>query len=271
MSPTHYAALTGPDVTIRVGHRSEVGRVRQHNEDSLVADGVVYAVADGMGGHAAGEVASQIAVLTLRDLNQREQIRSEDIVDSLHEANRRILKSSAHSPEQTGMGTTVAGLTIVDAGGVDHWAVFNIGDSRVYRLFGNRLSLVTHDHSEVRELVDAGLISIDEAARHPLRNVITRSLGTDPSPQADIWVFPPYPGERFLICSDGLTNEVSERDIMLALRQYADPQIVANVLVEAALRNGGRDNVTVVVVAVDSGEDEDEEADTAPRPDRRPN
>jgi protein phosphatase len=129
------------------------------------------------------------------------------------------------------------------------------------------MSQITHDHSEVRELLDAGLITPDEAERHPMRNVITRSLGTDPAPVPDLWVFPPHPGERFVICSDGLSNEVSDRDIMVALRTHDDPQAAADALIEAALRSGGRDNVTVVVVAVESDQDDEEEGDTSPRHD----
>ena len=114
------------------------------------------------------------------------------------------------------------------------------------------MSLVTRDHSEVRELMDAGLIDASEAARHPMRNVITRSLGSDPAPAPDVWVLPPTPGERFVVCSDGLSNELDDREIMLVAGAHADPQVVADELVEAAVRAGGRDNVTVVVVAVDA-------------------
>ena len=107
------------------------------------------------------------------------------------------------------MGTTATGLAVVNAGGSDHWAVFNVGDSRVYRHLDGRLRLVTVDHSEVQELVDAGLITEAEAGRHPLRNVVTRSLGSEPAPVVDVWVFPPHPGERFVICSDGLSGELT--------------------------------------------------------------
>ena len=265
MTSARSVDLMGEQTVIRMGAATHVGRVRQLNEDSYVAEGGVFAVADGMGGHAAGEVASQIGVLTLRDLTSRHPLRTDDVVDTLRECNRRILKAAAASPDTEGLGTTMAGVTIVRTGGADHWCVFNVGDSRVYRLLGNRMSQVTHDHSEVRELLDAGLITVEEAQRHPMRNVITRSLGTDPAPIPDVWVFPPSPGERFVICSDGLSNEVSDRDIMLALRGHDDPQAAADALVTAALHNGARDNVTVVVVAVDSDEDDEEEGDTSPR------
>jgi PPM family protein phosphatase len=266
MAATEHRELHGTPSRVRSGSATDVGRVRDHNEDSLIADGMVFAVADGMGGHAAGEVASRIAVEALATLVEHPPTRTEDVADVLREANDAILQSQEHDPEQRGMGTTAAGLTVVDAGGREHWVVFNIGDSRVYRLADNRMSMVTRDHSEVRELMDAGLIDAAEAARHPMRNVITRSLGSNPAPSPDVWVLPPTPGERFIVCSDGLSNELDDREIMLVARQYDDPQVAADQLVAAAVRAGGRDNVSVVVVAVDAGAgDGEDDADTAPR------
>lgn len=262
--------LTGQGIRIRVGAATDVGRVRAHNEDCYLAENLLWGVADGMGGHAAGEVASRIGVDTVGALACRHPLRPDDLLGAIRDANARILASGS-TPETEGMGTTFAGLAVVEAAGADHWCVVNVGDSRVYRLIGNRMSQITHDHSEVRELLDAGLITPAEAARHPMRNIITRSLGTDPAPTPDVWVFPPSRGERFLLCTDGLTNEVGERDLMLALRTDADPQIIAEGLVDAAVRNGGRDNVTVVVVAVDTDEDDEEEADTSPRSALNPN
>ena len=251
---------------------TDVGRVRAHNEDAGLITSDLVAVADGMGGHAAGEVASSLAVEALREVGESAGsdeaggLRPKDVLDAVQAANRAILQSVARNPEQTGMATTLAGLARVTVGGSPHWAVFNIGDSRVYRLADNRMSLVTRDHSEVRELMDAGLIDATEAARHPMRNVITRSLGSDHAPSPDVWVLPPTPGERFVVCSDGLSNELDDREIMLVARKYGYPQIAADQLVGAALRAGGRDNVSVVVVAVDAGEgDGDDDADTAPR------
>lgn len=268
MSATEHRALGGTSLRVRSGSATHVGRVRDHNEDSLIADGLVFAVADGLGGHAAGEVASRIAVDALAELREHPASRPDDVAEVLRQANRRILESQAEAPEQRGMGTTVAGLTVVDTGGREHWVVFNVGDSRVYRVAESRMSQVTRDHSEVRELMDAGVIDAAEAAVHPLRNIITRSLGSDPAPAVDTWVLPPTPGERFVVCSDGLSNELDDPEIMLLVRKYADPQIAADQLVGAAVRAGGRDNVSVVVVAVDPGEDDgDDHADTAPRAD----
>jgi protein phosphatase len=259
------ATRQGAGMVVRAGAATDVGRVRKHNEDSLLADRTVFMVADGMGGHAAGEVASGIAISTVGQLAQAGTRRREDLVEAIALANRRILESVARHPEQNGMGTTATGLAVVNAGGSDHWAVFNVGDSRVYRFLDGHLRLVTVDHSEVRELIDAGLITEDEATRHPLRNVVTRSLGSEPGPSPDVWVFPPHPGERFVICSDGLSGELGLEQIRDLVQAHDDPQAAAEALVSAAVDAGGRDNVSVVVVALDADDDADYELDTAPR------
>ena len=137
--------------------------------------------------------------------------------------------------------------------------------------FDAGLNLVTVDHSEVQEMMDAGLLTAEQAARHPLRNVVTRSLGTEVAPVPDLWVFPPSPGERFVICSDGLSNELSREQIRRIVADVDDPQQAAVALVAAAVEAGGRDNVTAIVVALDAGEDEaDVDEDTAPRSATRP-
>lgn len=261
-----------PALLLRVGAATDTGRVRQHNEDAALAEGGIFVVADGMGGHAAGEVASGIAVATMRELSARGNLTADDVTRQLLLANQRILASVASHPEQRGMGTTASGIALVTAGGADHWAVFNVGDSRVYRVIGDSLSQVTVDHSEVQELVEAGVITVEEARVHPARNVVTRSLGTDHAFHSDVWVLPPYAGERFVICSDGLTNEVSDARLREILQAHPDPQAAAEELVRAAVEAGGRDNVTVVVVDLegDVGDDLSEtspraEADTAPR------
>jgi protein phosphatase len=245
---------------------TDVGRVRQHNEDAACIDGTVYVVADGMGGHAAGEVASRIAAQTVVELARLPVVQVGDIVAQVTEANRRILASAAQHPEQTGMGTTVAGLALVSGGGSRHWAVFNIGDSRVYRCIDGQLSQVTVDHSEVWELVERGLITPEQAQHHPGRNVVTRSLGRDPMGVVDTWVFPPYPGEVFLICSDGLSNELTTEQIQAVLLEQPDAAEAARELVRRAVEAGGHDNVTAIVVAVQGQEPEsDVDDDTTPR------
>ncbi len=251
---------------ITVGLATDVGRVRQHNEDAALTSGTVYVVADGMGGHAAGEVASRIAAETVVELAARPVVHVGDVVAQVEEANRRILASAARHPEQTGMGTTVAGLALVSVGGSRHWAVFNIGDSRVYRCLDGQLSQVTVDHSEVWELVERGLITPEQAQRHPGRNVVTRSLGRDPMGVVDTWVFPPYPGEVFVICSDGLSNELTREEMEAVLADHPDAEEAAAELVRRGVAAGGRDNVTAIVVAVQGQDaDSDVDEDTTPR------
>ncbi|HET7278034.1 MAG TPA: protein phosphatase 2C domain-containing protein [Dermatophilaceae bacterium] len=260
-----HLSTDGTHLRLRAGAATDVGRVRAHNEDAALAEGMVFAVADGMGGHAAGEVASGITVEALRELAGRRGLRPDDVIGALATANQRILERAARQPDQRGMGTTAAGIAVVSAGGSDHWAVFNIGDSRVYRIVDDQIQLVTVDHSEVRELIDAGVITEAEAAVHPLRNVVTRSLGSRPMPTPDVWVFPPHPGERFVICSDGLSNELSAAAILDLASSADDPQQAAEALVHGAVQAGGRDNVTAIVVALDPGDGDDGDVDTAPR------
>ncbi|MGB7818486.1 MAG: protein phosphatase 2C domain-containing protein [Ornithinibacter sp.] len=261
MTAAERSVLRGADLHLVFGSASEVGRVRDHNEDGLIADGTVFAVADGMGGHAAGEVASRLVIEALTTLRERPPARADDVGAVLAEANQQILDRAAERPDQRGMGTTVAGLAVIGSEGEPRWVVFNIGDSRVYRLAGDGAQRVTRDHSEVQELLDAGVIDEDEARRHPMRNVITRSLGTDPAPDADAWVLEPEVGERFVLCSDGLSNELPDGEIIRIARECADPQVAADALVGAAVQAGGRDNVSVVVVSVEPPEHAEAQVD----------
>jgi protein phosphatase len=241
--------MTAPQ--LRWGAATDVGRVRGHNEDSMLVEPTVFVVADGMGGHAAGEVASGLAVDTLREVAHLPELTSDDIVAALAEANERILRSVESHPQQAGMGTTVTGLAVVTHEGFRRWAVFNVGDSRVYRYADGELSQVTVDHSEVQELVDAGLISPEAAARHPLRNLLTRALGSEDLSQVDLWELPLQPGDCWLVCSDGLTGELDDAEVARFLGSADDPQRTAEALVAAAVDAGGHDNVTAVVVCVD--------------------
>ncbi|MDN5790578.1 MAG: protein phosphatase 2C domain-containing protein [Micrococcales bacterium] len=251
--------------SLMVGVATDVRRVRAHNEDRAMARGTVFVVADGMGGHAAGEVASGLTVDALGDLAQRPVLAVRDIVAQVREANRRILASAARHPDQTGMGTTVAGLAVVHVGDSEHWAVFNIGDSRVYRCIDGSLTRVTVDHSEVQELVDEGFITPDEARHHPGRNIVTRSLGRDPMGPVDTWVFPPNPGERFLLCTDGLSNELSDEEMQEVITGIEDAQSAGDELLRRALEAGGRDNATAIVVGLQGQEsDSGVDADTTP-------
>ncbi|WP_424184024.1 PP2C family protein-serine/threonine phosphatase [Actinokineospora sp. G85] len=233
---------------IRVGAATDVGAVRAANEDAFLVTGSVFAVADGMGGHAAGDVASAMAVEGLRGLDAEVVRRPDDVRARLVRVNADIVAASVREPAQAGMGTTVTGICLVDFAGSAHWVVFNIGDSRVYRYAEGALSQLTTDHSEVAELMAAGELTPEQAAVDVRRNVVTRALGSHVAPEPDLLVIPPSEGDRFLLCSDGLTGEVSDGVIAEVLAGVADPQEAAERLVADAVAAGGRDNVTVVVV-----------------------
>lgn len=230
------------------GAVTDRGLVRGVNEDALLADPPVFVVADGMGGHAAGDVASWMAIESFAVLVGPAAISATEAIEAISAANAAILRVAAANPEKAGMGTTLSGLVSVVAGGAEHWMVFNVGDSRVYRLAAGHLEQLTVDHSEVEELVRSGRLTREAARGYGRRNVVTRSLGTDPEPVADSWVFPPVEGERFLICSDGLCNEVIDFDIERCLLAHRAPQEAAEGLLRMALEAGARDNVTVIVV-----------------------
>lgn len=233
---------------LRSGASTDVGRARELNEDAVYGEGSLFAVADGMGGHAAGEVASALALERLAPLAARDGLRPEDVLAAIAEANAAILACTAEHAETSGMGTTVTGVCLGAVAGSPHWFVFNVGDSRTYRFSNDELQQVTVDHSEVEELLAAGRITADEARTHPHRNIVTRSLGTDPPPVPDFWVLPATPGDRFLVCSDGLPLEVDEADIAGVMRRRLPPQETAELLVRMAVDAGGRDNVSAVVV-----------------------
>ncbi|WP_281367477.1 PP2C family protein-serine/threonine phosphatase [Nocardioides kongjuensis] len=248
-----------------MGAASHTGRVRRLNEDAYLARRHLALVADGMGGHACGDVASAFAVEALALIADREQLRPEDVQEAIERANATILDAS-REPGRSGMGTTLSGVALVDFGGSPHWLVFNIGDSRVYRIAGGTASRLTVDHSEVAELVALGKISEEDAHHHPLRHVITRALGSDPAPVADVWIFPLAPaGDLFVACSDGLTNELDDTRIAAIVEAARGPRDAAAMLVEAAVEAGGHDNVTAVVVSAPPTTDDDLEVATTPK------
>lgn len=248
---------------VRVSARSDVGNVRSLNEDRIVVGERIWAVADGMGGHAAGDVASAIVQRELRALDRADLV-TEDILAGIERANADIVQYAIDYPECAGLGTTVSGIAEVAIGGAHHWAIFNVGDSRVYRWFAGQLSRATVDHSEVEELVFAGQISEAEAKTHPLRNVITRSVGTRPAPAVDLWVLPQSARERFLVCSDGLTGELEDEDIARVLGEVP-VDAAAGLLVDEVLRRHARDNVSVIVIDVESPTDDTLDEETNPR------
>jgi serine/threonine protein phosphatase PrpC len=238
---------------------TDVGRHRASNEDSFLAGPVIFAVADGMGGHQAGEVASEIAVDVLRQLQDSVTTRTtsgsghvELTTDALQatigRAHEEIVERAATNLAMGGMGTTLTGIARVRVDGEPHWAVFNVGDSRVYRRAGDDFVQVSVDHSEVQELITAGMLTPEQARTDFRRNIITRSLGADVRPRADLWVLAATPGEQFLVCSDGLTNEMTDEEIHEIMATALTPADAAALLVAAAVDAGGHDNVTVIVV-----------------------
>lgn len=246
---------------------SHVGQVRAVNEDAWFAGRRLAVIADGMGGHARGDVASALAIRTLSPLDRRAPLTVDEVLRALERANSVIVDEGASDQVGNAMGTTVTGVARVDYAGAEHWLVFNIGDSRVYRVCADHVEQLTTDHSEVAELVATGEISPEEARTHPHRNIVTRSLGIAPGPPADTWIFPTRSDDHFLLCSDGLVNELSDAEIFDVLR--AEPQWAdgAEVLVRRAVAAGGRDNVTVLLVRVAPAPvADDTDVSTTPRP-----
>jgi serine/threonine protein phosphatase PrpC len=251
-----------PSFTARfsfAGH-TDRGSVRRINEDSFIAAPPVFVVADGMGGHAYGDRASQAAVATFADLFvENAPADPRDILEAITAANDAVLALAVESDIAGISGTTLTGVAFVDVGGNGnyHWMAFNVGDSRTYSWDGRTLSQLSVDHSAVQELIEQGLLTADEATRHPNRNVVTRALGADEEVDPDVWILPTRSRQTFLLCSDGLTRELPDDEIarIIVFHDSADvrsgdslPMTLAERLVNAAIAAGGSDNVTVVVV-----------------------
>jgi protein phosphatase len=235
-------------IQLRAGSATDVGLVRTNNQDSLLVADPLFAVADGMGGAAAGEVASNTAIAGLQQAFSAAGVPTPDnLTEAARSANRAVWEQAEANPEMRGMGTTLVALALVDGGRL---AAVNIGDSRLYLLRDDSLRQVTSDHNLVAELVAEGRISKEEAEVHPRRNIMTRALGVDPDVDIDLFVEDPQPSDRWLLCSDGLPRELRDEHIVSILRRFADPQEAARELVEEAKRRGGNDNITAVVVDV---------------------
>ncbi|MBJ7505488.1 MAG: Stp1/IreP family PP2C-type Ser/Thr phosphatase [Ilumatobacteraceae bacterium] len=234
------------------GAASHVGMLRQQNEDAFIAEANVFAVADGMGGHNAGEVASALAIAGLQQAANVGFTSAASLVTAINGANETIHQASGGPSEHRGMGTTLTALVpLPDTDGEPpRVVVANVGDSRAYLWRGNELKQVSADHSYVQELLSEGLITAAEARTHPRRNIVTRALGIEGDVNADAWVLPMVVGDRYVLCSDGLVDEVDDDQIALILRAQVHPQGAANQLVQVANDNGGRDNITVVVVDI---------------------
>ena len=241
---------------IRWGALSDTGVLRVQNEDSMLAQDGLFVVADGMGGHNAGEVASAMATSMLKSAHANGIADAKELGDLIKEINVQIFQSAATKTEQSGMGTTLTALAITTSdqtlgeNSVATATVANIGDSRTYLLRNGEFRQVSVDHSYVQELVSDGLITREEARTHARRNIVTRALGIEPVVGVDTWTLPLIAGDRYVLCSDGLVDEVTDADIATCLKRIADPQKTANELVAMANTNGGRDNITVIVVDV---------------------
>jgi serine/threonine protein phosphatase PrpC len=251
-------------VRLRWGTATDVGGIRTRNEDHALADEPIFVVADGMGGCPGGEIASRIAIDAFTCFRGRSAPAREDVLAAVTRADRAVVQAA--DGDNSGMGTTLVGLALVTDDGSDYWFGFNVGDSRLYRWAGGVLEQLSTDHSEVQELITAGLVTAEHRHEHPARHVVTRVLGipADVAPPTDCWLLCPTPRERFLLCSDGLTDELDDGTIAMVLRTEPDPDAAARRLVDEALAAGGRDNVTVVVVQVDDdGEPDVDGAGTA--------
>jgi len=238
---------------LRWGSATDVGLVRRTNQDHLLTVADLFAVADGMGGHAGGEVASRLAVEALQGAfgdGRDSPPASADLLEAMRTANRAVFEQAQADPDLRGMGTTMTAAALVVEDGEDRLAVANVGDSRAYVLSAGELTQLTEDHSVAEELVRQGQLHPTEVDVHPQRHILTRALGIQPEVDVDLWEVLPYLGDRLLLCSDGLVREMTDDQIAAVLRRLADPGEAAKELVARARANGGSDNISVVVVDV---------------------
>lgn len=229
---------------------TDQGRRRDTNQDAFLARFPLFVVADGMGGHAGGEIASTSTISRLDAVVAEGTVSTESIEKALELAVADI----ADHPDTTdeGTGTTLTGVFLDDGEDIPRWIVLNIGDSRVYLQRDDRLVQITTDHSVVQELIAAGKLSPEEAEGHPYSNVITRAVGASELAPPDYVAVELLAGDRFVICSDGLTKELTDYGILHFLRGNADPAEAVEAMLAAALKNGGRDNVTLIIVQVET-------------------
>lgn len=260
--------LSAP-VTLRVRPRvtvackTDLGRVRENNEDkfeyflpeddaTLASRGLVFLVCDGMGGHAAGQIASELTAKTFIDvyLNHPSSETNVALAGAVGAANRFVLDVARAVPSRRGMGTTLSGLVLLQ----DRAFTVQVGDSRVYRLRAGEMAMLTHDHTYIEEAIRMGTMTAEEAEKHPYKHVLTRAVGTEDVVNPDIEVHDSKPGDIYLLCSDGLLNHVGDDQIADVMRNN-NPSEMAWKLVGMALLGGGSDNTTVVVVRVDELEE----------------
>lgn len=251
-------------VTLRAFGLTDIGRKRKHNEDSFVIDvgEGLFVVADGMGGHAAGEVAAKIAVDTIEEFitdtsqkmestwpfqyNHQWRFNSNRLAVAVEKANERVISAVAKQPSLKGMGTTLVG-GIFNGNGM---SLAHVGDSRAYRLRSGSLQRLTDDHSWVHEQIVTGILTEEEAKTHPLKNVVTRALGGGPTVVPELQEYDLQPGDHYLFCSDGLTTMLSDEEVAEVMSAGPDPESVCRELVGRANEKGGLDNITVIVIEV---------------------
>ncbi len=237
------------------GASTHVGNIRTQNQDYFGISNMFIAVADGMGGHNGGEVASETAI---KELLQKQRFNTiKEVADQVILANNAVNVRAQENLNLFGMGTTLCALTYLESpSGLSQLVVVNVGDSRVYVLAEGKLQQITQDHSLVEEMYREGKITKIEAENHPRRNVITRSLGINANVDVDCWEITARKGDRYLLCTDGLTNEVTDEAIFEILQTCKDPQKASEALIETAVNAEGLDNVTAVVVDIKEGEDQ---------------
>ncbi|KTS88129.1 protein phosphatase [Microbacterium testaceum] len=247
---THTRTVPLTDATLELAWAAgtDTGKRREVNQDAVLAEYPLFVVADGMGGHLGGEIASASTVDRLRAVVDGGTVSPRHIEKALS----RAVKDIVSHPETTdeGTGTTLTGLYLETAADEPHWVTLNIGDSRVYLLRDDDIVQVTTDHSVVQELIAAGRLSPEEAENHPYGNVITRAVGPSDSVKPDYLRLEVVDGDRFVVCSDGLTKELTDFGIKHFLEANADPAAAVDAMMAAALENGGRDNITIIVLDV---------------------
>lgn len=258
--------MTDAPIEVRAAAVSHTGLRRRINEDSYLAEAPLFLVADGMGGHDAGDLASAAVIAEFAALTGAASRGVDDVRAALRRARARV---ESISSDGRAAGTTLTGVVIAEVGGVGYWLTVNVGDSRTYRFAEGRLEQISVDHSVVQELVDAGLLDGADAAADRRRNEITRAIGAGSEGRADYWMVPAEPGDRILVCSDGLSGELDLERLQTILAEEADPQDAATRLIHEALLHGGRDNITAVVVDALHVGGHDDLYDTAPAGGRR--
>lgn len=233
-------------MTVSHGSATDAGLRRRINEDSYLAAAPLFLVADGMGGHQAGELASATVIEEFAAHAGRDSLAIDDVRAALARARRRV--EALPRGRGAGAGTTLTGVVIADVDGEGYWLAINLGDSRTYRLSAGVFEQVSVDHSVVQELIDSGELDADAASRDTRRNVITRAIGAGSDADADYWLIPAETGDRILVCSDGLSSELDRDAIHAILVSETHPQSAATRLVHEAMLRGGRDNITALVV-----------------------